>query len=114
MLNAVISLFTVLHVNCYNKSIHVHACTCIYISLLFSLYSPQTRPSIVPPLNQLPVYSLLSYTKGFMCTSGSGTVHLFEKTEEKNNFKKVRSVSIWVDPSSGISSDQSKPDIDAG
>ncbi|XP_019854181.1 PREDICTED: cilia- and flagella-associated protein 57 [Amphimedon queenslandica] len=76
--------------------------------------TPQTRPSIVPPLNQFPVYSLLSYTKGFMCTSGSGTVHLFEKTEEKNNFKKVRSVSIWVDPLTGISSDQSKHDIDAG
>ena len=45
-----------------------------------------------------PVYSLLSYSKGFICSSGSGTVHLFEKTEERNNFKKIRSVAIWTDP----------------
>ena len=81
----------------------------MYVSLSLSC---RPHPASVAPHS--PVHSLLSYSKGFMCSSGCGTVHLFEKTEEKNNFKKVRSVSIWIDPGSGITSDQSKHDIDSG
>lgn len=58
-----------------------------------------------------PVYSLLPYSKGFICSSGTGTVYLFEKTEDRNTFKKVRSVSIWVDPAS---EDHVRAEMDEG
>ena len=43
------------------------------------------------------VNSIVTYSKGFICSGGSGVLHLFEKTDEKNVFKKVHSVSVWVD-----------------
>jgi WD40 repeat protein len=69
--------------------------------------SGNSSKSALSTSDAFPVNSLLMYSKGFICSSGKGTVHLFEKTEDKNNFKKVRSVSIWVDPTS---EDQTKID----
>jgi WD40 repeat protein len=43
------------------------------------------------------VHSIVTYSKGFICSGGSGVLHLFEKTDEKNVFKKVRSIHIWTD-----------------
>ena len=40
------------------------------------------------------------YSKGFICSGGNGTLHLFEKTDEKCLFKRTRSVTIDADPSS--------------
>lgn len=37
------------------------------------------------------------YSKGFICSGGNGTVCLFEKTDNKNVFKKAQTVGIWVD-----------------
>ena len=48
------------------------------------------------------VACILTYSKGFICSGGSGVLHLFEKTDEKNVFKWVRSVSVRVDPSSQL------------
>lgn len=45
---------------------------------------------------------ILTYSKGFICSGGSGVLHLFEKTDEKNVFKGVRSVGVCVDPSSQL------------
>ena len=45
---------------------------------------------------------ILTYSKGFVCSGGSGVLHLFEKTDEKNVFKRVRSVGVCVDPSSQL------------
>lgn len=39
------------------------------------------------------------YSKGFICSGGSGTVCLFEKTDNKNVFRKTQTVGIWVDTS---------------
>ncbi len=45
---------------------------------------------------------IVTYSKGFICSGGSGTLHLFEKTENKYLYKKSRSVTVWVDPSSSL------------
>lgn len=47
-----------------------------------------------------PVHAILSYSKGFICSSGSSTICLFEKTEDKNVYKSIRPVSILSDPAS--------------
>ena len=80
------------------------AATCIYNIYMYSivlvlLYVLQLfyRPA-ASAYDQAPVLFVLPYSKGFICSSGSGTLHLFEKTEDPNSFKKVRPVSIWVDP----------------
>ena len=41
---------------------------------------------------------IATYSKGCICSGGSGTLHLFEKTDDRYVYKKTRSVSIWVDP----------------
>lgn len=45
---------------------------------------------------------IITYSKGFICSGGSGMLHLFEKTENKYLYKKTRAVSVWVDPASHI------------
>ena len=54
----------------------------------------------MPSSDSTPVFAILPYSKGFICSSGSGTIHIFEKTEDKNLYKNTRPVSIWMDPSS--------------
>ncbi|XP_061578787.1 cilia- and flagella-associated protein 57 [Cololabis saira] len=43
------------------------------------------------------ISAILSYSKGFVCTTGPGTVWLFEKTEE-NIYRKSREIQIPPDP----------------
>ena len=45
---------------------------------------------------------IVTYSKGFICSGGSGILHLFEKTDNKYAYKKSRSVSVWLDPGSTI------------
>ena len=49
---------------------------------------------------ELNVNCIATYSKGFICSGGSGTLHIFEKTDDKYTYRKARSVSIWVDPNS--------------
>ncbi|CAL1538634.1 unnamed protein product [Lymnaea stagnalis] len=42
--------------------------------------------------------AIVSYSKGFACAFGYGTVFLFEKTEDKDFFKKSREITIPPDP----------------
>ncbi|KAH9523432.1 Cilia- and flagella-associated protein 57 [Bulinus truncatus] len=44
------------------------------------------------------ITALVSYSKGFACAFGYGTVYLYEKTEDKEFFKKVREITIPLDP----------------
>jgi len=44
------------------------------------------------------VTSIVAHSKGFACSSGLGTIHLFEKSEEKDVYKKILVVSIAPDP----------------
>ena len=43
-----------------------------------------------------PVRCISSSSKGFLCSSGSGVVHLFEKSDEKDkeHYKKIREVHV--------------------
>lgn len=77
-------------------SIPQGTCICFFIS------SIRRRPSATPPVDSTPVLSLLTYSKGFICSAGNGTLYLFEKTDEKCLFKKARSVNIELDPSSSM------------
>ncbi|CAI9739315.1 ciliaflagella57-likeassociated and flagella-associated 57-like [Octopus vulgaris] len=45
------------------------------------------------------VSAIVAYSKGFACACGVGTVHLFERSEEKELYKKTREVLIPVDNS---------------
>lgn len=45
-----------------------------------------------------PVTSIVAYSKGFACACDLGTVHLFEKIEDKDFYKKVRVIKIALDP----------------
>ena len=42
----------------------------------------------------LQVTALVSYSKGFACSFGLGTVYLFEKTDDKDYFKKAREIMV--------------------
>lgn len=46
------------------------------------------------------VTCIIAFSKGFICSGGAGTVHLFEKTEEKDFYKKAREIKIPVDTQS--------------
>lgn len=65
-----------------------------------SSYDPQRESTVVEESTRIAC--VLTYSKGFICSGGSGLLHLFEKTDEKNGFKRVRSVGVCVDPSSQL------------
>ena len=47
------------------------------------------------------VDAIVSYSKGFICSGGSGTLHLFDKVgDDKSTYKKTKTVTISVDPNS--------------
>lgn len=48
------------------------------------------------------VECIVAYSKGFVCSGGSGKLHLFEKTDNRNVYRETRTASIWVDPSSRL------------
>ena len=50
----------------------------------------------------MSVECIATYSKGFICSGGSGTLHIFEKTDDKYIYRKARSVSVWVDPNSNL------------
>lgn len=54
-------------------------------------------PGINEPQNLGPpqITSIVSFSKGFACSCGPGTVAWFEKTDDKEYFKKV-SVFVFV------------------
>nr|XP_046216412.1 cilia- and flagella-associated protein 57 [Oncorhynchus gorbuscha] len=52
------------------------------------------------PARMPRITAITSYSKGFACSAGPGTVCLFEKTEEKDNYRKTREIRIPADPCS--------------
>ena len=40
------------------------------------------------------VTAIAAYSKGFACASGPRTIHLFEKGEDKDFYKKIRVVKV--------------------
>lgn len=49
------------------------------------------------------IHCILAYSKGFICSGGEGTLHLFEKTNDRQVYKKLRPVSISDDPTGSVS-----------
>ena len=50
--------------------------------------------------NPFAVHSILAFSKGIICSAGLGTVHLFDKTEEKEMYKKTKEICIPADSQS--------------
>ena len=50
------------------------------------------------PTNAGPphITALVAYSKGFACAVGRGTVHLYEKSDDKEFFKKVREIKVSI------------------
>lgn len=47
------------------------------------------------------VDAIVSYSKGFICSGGSGTLHLFDKIgDDKSTYKKSKIVTLSIDPTS--------------
>ena len=42
------------------------------------------------------VSSIVAYSKGFACSFGQGVVFLFEKTDDKDTFKKTREIRVNI------------------
>ncbi len=40
------------------------------------------------------ITSIVAYSKGFACACGPGSVNLFEKTDDKDFFKKAREIKV--------------------
>lgn len=40
------------------------------------------------------VTAIVAYSKGFACACGPGTVHLYEKTDDKDLFKKSKQIKV--------------------
>lgn len=40
------------------------------------------------------ITSIIAYSKGLACSGGKGTVHLFEKTEDKESYRKSREIKV--------------------
>ncbi|KAM6962429.1 cilia- and flagella-associated protein 57-like [Aplochiton taeniatus] len=55
----------------------------------------QTDQAAAPQLPRITV--ITAYSKGFACSAGPGTVCLFDKTEEKDTYKKTREIKIPPD-----------------
>ena len=58
---------------------------------------PESGVSVDSPSQ---VTCIIAFSKGFICSGGAGIVHLFEKTEEKDFYKKAREIKIPVDSQS--------------
>ncbi|XP_006813560.1 cilia- and flagella-associated protein 57-like [Saccoglossus kowalevskii] len=58
------------------------------------------------PLGPPKITSVVAYSKGFACSGGSGTVHIYEKTDDKDSYKKTREIRVPQDLSA--SADPSK------
>ncbi|ESO94501.1 hypothetical protein LOTGIDRAFT_118162 [Lottia gigantea] len=60
------------------------------------------------PTGPPQITAIVAYSKGFASAYGQGTVHLFEKTDDKDFFKKTREIKI---PADSNSTDPSKSQL---
>ncbi|XP_078485320.1 cilia- and flagella-associated protein 57 [Ciona intestinalis] len=65
-----------------------------------SMIPEDTMSSSGSGLGACQITSVVAHSKGFACAGGAGTVHLFEKTDEKDFYRKTRIVKIPPDPHS--------------
>ncbi|MBN3302205.1 CFA57 protein, partial [Amia calva] len=71
------------------------------------------KKNVDEPLSDaLPrVSAIAAYSKGFACAAGPGTVYLFEKTEEKDHYRKTREIRIPQDQCSNEPSTAEEQEI---
>ena len=75
----------------------------IYIRIRFLFFRPSVASiseSVSILDNPFAVQSVLAFSKGIICSSGLGTVHLFDKTEDKELYKKAKEIRIPPDSQS--------------
>ena len=77
-----------------------HCCLLIVLYLFFRQSMASVPESGISQDSPQQVTCIIAFSKGFICSGGSGTVHLFEKTEEKDFYKKAREIKIPVDTQS--------------
>ena len=56
----------------------------------------QSEGSEVVNKGQTAVLCLTKYSKGFLCSAGNGIVYMYEKTDERELYKKAREIRIPV------------------
>ncbi|KAL6489815.1 hypothetical protein MHYP_G00001600 [Metynnis hypsauchen] len=69
----------------------------------------EDAPSV--PTSLPRVTAITAYSKGFACSAGPGTVCIFEKTEEKDNYRRTREIKIPPDPCSNEPSQAEQQEI---
>ncbi|XP_039259037.2 cilia- and flagella-associated protein 57-like isoform X2 [Styela clava] len=61
---------------------------------------PEDATSATTNTSDPRVASIVAYSKGFACSAGLGNVHLYEKTDDRDLYRKVRVVKVPPDPHS--------------
>jgi hypothetical protein len=62
---------------------------------MFVCYRPaSSEDGSQPAVPQIT--AIVAYSKGFACACGLGTVYLFEKTDDKDFFKKSREIKVGL------------------
>ena len=73
-------------------SSHYHVADCVNRSM-GSINEAESTYLTRPP----QITTIVAYSKGFACACGPGIVHLFEKTDDKDFFKKTREIKVvWL------------------
>ncbi|KAA0718887.1 Cilia- and flagella-associated protein 57 [Triplophysa tibetana] len=73
--------------------------------------SNETQPTTYATSTLPRVTAIVGYSKGFVCSAGPGTVCLFEKTEETDQYKKTKKIKIPPEPFSNEPSSAEKQEI---
>ena len=42
----------------------------------------------------MSITAIVAYSKGFACTCGPGSVHIFEKTDDREFYRKTREIRV--------------------
>ncbi|BFZ16806.1 hypothetical protein BsWGS_19845 [Bradybaena similaris] len=64
----------------------------------FNMVPPSENAENETDDSHFQVTALVAFSKGFACAVGFGTVYMYEKTEEKDIYKKIREIKIPPDP----------------
>jgi len=67
----------------------------VYFIYVFGNRSLETDPSVVssgPP----SITAVVVFSKGFACACGQSVVHLFEKSDDKDYYRKTRDIQVCV------------------
>ena len=73
----------------------------IYFCALFCFFrqsaSGSAQENTAMSVGAPQISCITAFSKGFICSGGAGTVYLFERTEEKDFYKKSREIKLPSD-----------------